>query len=238
MRDQSIESVNLNYMKDDTKNVFGCINTADGDRSGQKQHYALVLAGGRSRRMGSDKALLRPDGAEGESFLERAVHFWKNSQRVEKVLVAVGQPGHLKRLPEGAEPVYDLLEDRGPMAGILSAFRQTDAELLYVSAVDMPDLRREAILPVPSRDCGAAVYLADGRPEPLFGVYRRCAADAAERLLDSGSGRMSDLLNQVKTEYHEASPHLQKMFGNINTPEDFKSRFSGFLEGCNEKQED
>ena len=207
-------------MKKAIEKASGCTSAVGAPTTGQNLRCALVLAGGRSSRMGSDKALLRPDGDDGETFLERAVRFWKESGAVDRILVAVGQPGHLEPLPEGAEAVYDLLEDRGPMAGILSAFRQTDAELLYVSAVDMPNLQKEAILPIPSEDNDAAVYLLDGRPEPLFGIYRRTIRDAAENLLLSGRGKMSLLLDQVRTEYRRIPEGWEYIFWNVNTRED------------------
>lgn len=183
-----------------------------------KKHYALILAGGRSRRMGCDKALFE---IEGETMLERSVKFWKSTGLTDRILVAAGRPGHLEKLPEGAESVFDIMEDRGPLAGILSAFRQTDAELLYVSAVDMPALKKEAILPDPAEKGGdAAVWCNDGRPEPLFGVYRRSIADAAEKQLMEGNGKLSRLLDSVKTIYYNVPEDLKGVFRNINTEKD------------------
>ena len=139
---------------------------------------ALILAGGRSSRMGTDKPLLK---IGDETLLERAVRFWRESGRVSRILVANGQPGHLEPLPEGAEAVYDLEEGRGPMAGLIAAFRQTDADVLYVSAVDMPFLRKDAILPVPPGD--ACVYRCGGGLQPAFAVYRRSILPLAEKKL-------------------------------------------------------
>lgn len=187
----------------------------DAQRSAVGARCALILAGGRSSRMGRDKAL-EPLG--GETMLERAVRFWRESGRVDSVLVAVGQPGHLDPLPEGVTAVPDLIEGRGPLAGIWSAFQATPAELLYVSAVDMPNLTADAILPEPRGD--AAVYRRAGRPEPLFGIYRRTVAPVAERLLKNGVSKMSALLDAVDTGYHEVSPEQARLFDNLNTPHD------------------
>lgn len=239
--------------------AVGCEDMKDMKGVPGERCYALILAGGRSRRMGRNKALLRlggpkagagsentadgdrtaeaektdsaagdiADGAEkangavGETLLERAVRFWKASQAAERVLIAAGQPDRLGELPEGAEAVYDLMEDRGPMAAVLSAFRQTDADLLYVSAVDMPCLTEEAIPPVPPEDRDASVYLLSGKPEPLFGVYRRSVMAEAEKLLRSGSGKMSLLLERVRTEYLSVPPQMESVFRNVNTWEEY-----------------
>ena len=220
---------------------------------------ALILAGGRSLRMGREKALIT---ADGETLLERAARFWKSAGLAERILVAVGTTEHLQRLgslPEETEPVVDIFEDCGPMVGILSAFRQTGAEILCVSAVDMPCLKREAaelLLKRMKDDRGrreefsseeqrrasggklhagrrpeAAVYINDGRPEPLFGVYRRSIAEAAERLLRSGRRKMSDLLEEAETIYCPVPASMREIFRNINTPEDLQQ-----LEDCSRRK--
>lgn len=184
---------------------------------------ALILAGGRSRRMGQDKALIRWGN---ETLLERAVRFWRTSGRVDRVLVAEGTPGRFSPLPPGAEPVADRVPGRGPMEGLVAGFEASGAELLYVSAVDLPNLRPEAILPPPEHD--AAVYRRDGRPEPLFGVYRRSVVPAAGALLEQGNGRMSALLEAVHTDYYYTPPCLEGVLQNLNTPADCLAARAGY----------
>lgn len=174
---------------------------------------ALILAGGRSRRMGADKARL---DFGGQTMLERAVEFWRSSGAVEQIYVAVGAPDHFPSLPGGAISLPDLVEGRGPLGGLHAAFSQSDAELLWVSGVDMPLLRREAILPAPKGD--AIVYRLDGRPEPLFGVYRRTVLPVIEEMLSQDCGKLRLLLDRVETEYVEAPPELADCFRNVNTP--------------------
>lgn len=182
---------------------------------GQAHCCAVVLAGGRSRRMGRDKARINWGG---ETLLERAVRFWRQSGRVEQVLVAEGAPGHLPVLPPGARAVADPVPDKGPMAGLVAAFRASGADLLYVSAVDLPNLTEQAILPPPEHD--AAVYRRAGGVEPLFGVYRRSVLPWAEALLERGDGKMSHLLQVVRTDYYYTPPCLEGVLQNLNSPED------------------
>lgn len=188
----------------------------------RKTTCALILAGGQSRRMGSDKSLLALDG---QSLLERAVAFWRAQERIGAVLVAVGSEEHLTSLPDGAEPVYDLFPGAGPMAGLHAAFSQTDAEALYVSAVDMPYLTADALLPVPDGD--AAVYTKDGRPDPLFGVYRRSCLPALTAALKRGDRRMSALLEALDTEYRELPEGLSAVLENLNTRADYLRALAG-----------
>ena len=176
---------------------------------------ALILCGGKSRRMGTDKTVLT---LEGTTLLERAAAFWRSVPGIDAVLAAVGSADHLSALPEGVTPVYDLYPGCGPMAGIHAAFAQTDTELLYVSAVDMPFLRADALLPPPAGD--AAVYTLQGRPEPLFAVYRRSCLAALERALREGRYKMNALLRDLDTAYIPLPEAWIPLLANLNTPAD------------------
>lgn len=184
--------------------------------------YALVLAGGRSKRMGTDKAMI---ALRGETLLARAVRFWKGIPGIEGVIIAGGREAHFEALPAGCTAVPDLYPGCGPMAGLHAAFVQTDADVLYVSAVDMPFLRPEAVLPLPEHD--AAVYDKDGRPEPLFGVYRRSVLPVLEELLKAGEHRMQALLDAVKTDHLPLPEDLADVTANLNRREDLMRAMAG-----------
>lgn len=184
--------------------------------------YALILAGGRSRRMGRDKALLPMDSG---NMLSRAVAFWRGTEHICGVIVSVGEDAHFPSLPEGTLPVSDIYPGGGPMAGLHAAFAKTNAEVLYVSAVDMPFLQKDALLPLPKGD--AAVYVKDGRPEPLFGVYRRSALPAMEAALAAGQSKMTALLEGLNTEYAPLPPELSQAVSNLNTPGGYLRALAG-----------
>lgn len=183
---------------------------------------ALILAGGRSSRMGSDKAML---SLEGSTLLARAVRFWQDAPGIGSVLVSVGRTDHFSALPDGVLPVPDLFPDCGPMAGLHAAFTLTDAELLYVSAVDMPFLRTDALLPDPKGD--VSIYVNREKPEPLFGVYRRTALPAIEDALRSGERRMRALLDRLDTEYIPLPDALAEAVSNLNTRADLLRALAG-----------
>lgn len=185
--------------------------------------YALILAGGKSSRMGKDKPLLKLGGM---TMLQKAVSFWQKTEMVDKILISVGPEDHFKDLPKNTEPISDLYEGKGPMAGILSAFEKTDADVLYVSAVDMPNLMNALLLPIPE-DADAAVYQRNGRPEPLFGVYKRSILPEAKKLLQAGNNRMRALLDQVKTSYFSLPSAQEFVFENLNTIEDLQRARAG-----------
>ena len=90
---------------------------------------AVILSGGRSSRMGRDKAEL-PLG--GETFLERLTTGF--TPLFDRVYVSVDQPG---RYP-GRRELPDLRPGQGPLAGLEAAFRSTEAEAVFLAAVDLP----------------------------------------------------------------------------------------------------
>lgn len=178
----------------------------------------LILAGGRSTRMGSDKAAVTLDG---KSLLLRAIDFWKTACPDAPIYVSAGQQEHQLSLPEGVTPVYDLIKDRGPMGGLQAAFRQCAQELLWVSAVDMPLLSSQAVELLSKKRChceDACVFTHDGRPEPLLGLYRSTCLPVIDGLLESGENRMSALLDTVKAT--RVPLKNTDWVRNVNTPQE------------------
>ena len=184
--------------------------------------YALILCGGRSSRMGGDKAALRMGGL---TLLERAAAFWAARPEIGAVLAAVGTPEHALSLPAGVTPVYDSFPGAGPMAGLHAAFVQTDAEVLYVSAVDMPFLTGDALPPLPTGD--VSVFTRNGRPDPLLGVYRRSCLPALTAALERGQRKMSVLLDGLDAEYHELPEEHTAVLENLNTRSDYLRALAG-----------
>jgi molybdenum cofactor guanylyltransferase len=155
----------------------------------------IVLAGGRSRRMGADKAALDWDGEPLVARVARAV-----AAGVDGPVVVVGAPGRaLPALPAGAEAVSDARPDRGPLEGLVAGLRAVGvrADVAFVAAVDLPLLTPALVARVlaelrPGDD--AAVPWAAGRPQYLAAAYRTGVLAAATRLADAGGRGMRDLL--------------------------------------------
>lgn len=179
----------------------------------------LILAGGRSTRMGSDKALAE---LGSKTLLQRAVDFWQRAMPDAKIYLSVGQPDHFTTIPEGVTPIYDLQPDCGPMGGLHAAFHQTGETLFLVSAVDMPLLSTDALdLLQKKRFHGEdiCVFTRDGnRPEPLFGFYRSTCLPTVDRLLSSGENRMSALVSNMRSTLVRLPK--EQWVANVNTPEE------------------
>ena len=182
---------------------------------------AFVLAGGKSTRMGSDKAFLR---LGDETLLSRAL---KTAGAVSADVRIVGDAQKFAAFGRVVEDVY---RDRGPLGGIHAALSSSTAELNLMLAVDLPFVKPEFLgyLLSRARESGAMVTVprAGGGLQPLCAVYRRGFADVAEQSLREGNNKIDSLFAEVETCVIEEDELARAgfsagMFHNLNTPEEF-----------------
>jgi molybdopterin-guanine dinucleotide biosynthesis protein A len=152
-----------------------------------------VLAGGESRRMGCDKALL-PWG-DG-TLLGHAI---ARLRRVcADVAVACGPTPRYE--DTGARVITDVIADAGPLAGLVSVLAQTPTPLALVLAVDLPfatpELLRFLVESAGADD--AVVPVTDRGPHPLCAVYRTTCLSPARRRLDAGEYKMTAFWPDVR----------------------------------------
>ncbi len=157
-----------------------------------QQIGAVILAGGRNRRMhGEKKAFFR---FEEKSFLE---HLKDGLAGFEAVYLSVDTPGSYEQA--GLPLVVDLYPGVGPIGGICSALEKSSETALFVAACDMPYLQRktvERILTAYREHPGTVTIAeADGRRHTLFGVYPRCVLPQMKQQIAEGKYKMIDLLN-------------------------------------------
>jgi molybdopterin-guanine dinucleotide biosynthesis protein A len=185
---------------------------------GPIRHAAIVLAGGRSARMGQDKAVI---AWEGTTLLERAV---AELSRI-GVVVVVRAPGQeLPALHAAAIVTDDAHPDRGPLQGLASGLRAVGAgATAFVCGVDMPLMDAAFALRVlAALDAGArvdaAVPVVGGRPQPLAAAYRSEVADRAEQFLADGGRSLMALLDLLEVRRLDDLPGAAAAVRNVNTP--------------------
>lgn len=143
----------------------------------------LILAGGRSSRMGRDKATLKlPDG---RTLLQRQADILR-ATGVTNLFVSV-RPGSETQLP-GATLVPDVTLDAGPLAGIAAGLRAAPPGLVLVLAVDMAEMQSahlRQLLELATPDRGVVPTLA-GHYEPLAAIYPSALAGSAEAAVAAG----------------------------------------------------
>jgi len=183
---------------------------------------AIVLAGGRSRRLGQDKALL--DLGQGP-LLARTVQV--AAALCSEVVVVTDVPGRYRELALPVRWASDRLPGRGPLAGLEAGLRAIGNEFALLLACDLPflSLRLLAHMLAQERDYEALVPFWEGRWHPLHAVYARSCLSRVEELLQEGEGRMEALLPRLRLrvlppeEIGRIDPQGLSLF-NLNTPQD------------------
>lgn len=155
---------------------------------------AVVMAGGFSRRMGTDKAAL-PHPISKLPLLEHQLRLLAELHpRRRFVSARIKQP--LPTLPTDVTRIDDDGE-HGPLGGIIATLEASDSEHLLVIAVDLPQLTRETLEqllnPAPLADSGAVATSPNGI-EPLVAIYPRQALPAMQAALGTGSYSVKSLL--------------------------------------------
>lgn len=180
--------------------------------------WGLVLAGGRSTRMGSDKALLRQDG---ETQLSRAVSLLE--AHVDRVFVST-RPDQAGDAERGKfEQIVDRYEEIGPVAGILSALDSYRDVNWLVLACDLPNIDDETIACLVeslSSDHPVTAYasVVDGLPEPLCAIYRPQSRSLISGFVAKGIICPRKML--IRSDTHLLTQPSPGALHNINAPED------------------
>ncbi|HKG58433.1 MAG TPA: molybdenum cofactor guanylyltransferase [Pyrinomonadaceae bacterium] len=185
---------------------------------------AFILAGGASRRMGTDKSQLL---IERQTFTERIAETL--SQVVDSVALVGGSGSNFPR-------VADVYPQWGALGGIHAALAACKREWAIVVACDLPFVTAElfSFLAELRLDHDAVVPVQqDRRPQPLAALYRvdPCLQRATE-LIEAGRRRPLDLLDAVNTRWVEFDEltnldQAERFFVNINTPSDYDEAIRG-----------
>ena len=183
---------------------------------------AFVLAGGKSTRMGTDKAFLE---FSGRSLLANALEL---ARVVGAEVRVVGDPA---RFSAFGTVVQDVYPDRGPLGGIHAALASSNTELNLMMAADLPllDVRFLKHLIDIAGTCDALVTVPSvhGYYEPLCAVYRKEFGRLAGEALAANRNKVDALFSVipvrvVSDDEFASGGFSPTMFRNVNTPEDWK----------------
>jgi molybdenum cofactor guanylyltransferase len=195
----------------------------------------IVLAGGRSSRMGAPKAALE---WHGSTLLRRTTGLL--GRVLDGPVVVVAAPGQdLPALPAGVEVVTDPVEGRGPMQGIATGLRAVADRVAaaFVCSTDLPFLHPafvRRVLGMLASDLDVVLPVARGFPQPLAAVYRTALAPRVVELIDQGRMRPAMLFEQVRVlrlddaalladaALAAADPTLDSVL-NVNEPEGYRA---------------
>jgi molybdopterin-guanine dinucleotide biosynthesis protein A len=153
---------------------------------------AVIMAGGRSSRMGTDKGLVHFKGKEMVRWpIEILEQFFKN------VFIVANNPGYAKF----GLPIYeDLLKDKGPLAGIYTALKLSATPWNFIVACDMPFVNSFVIqrLVDSCNSHDAVVPYYNDRPEPMCACYNKTCIPYIEKQLAAGNNKLQDFLQEIR----------------------------------------
>lgn len=201
--------------------------------AGELPISGILLAGGRSSRMGTDKALL---DRQGKPLLWHIAGGM--AELCNPLVVAVGEKERemlyreaLDELVDRASFVCDVYPGRGPLAGLHAALSILPEGYAFVMACDMPFLSKSLL----RRMIAQTTTIRDGQEEAVSGIeqpdvimapnqpfhalYHTRIADKLERLLEQGEYRVMKMLAQMRVTVVSLESEEERAFQNLNTPE-------------------
>jgi molybdopterin-guanine dinucleotide biosynthesis protein A len=187
----------------------------------------VVLVGGKSRRMGTDKALLAVGGRPLYRIALDALR-----QVVPRLLLVGGPPGGGAAGGRFAGEEVPVVEDVYPgssLGGLHAGLLRAGTPYIFALACDMPSPGPALIRQLLSLrgGCDVVVPRREGRMEPLFAAYSRVCLGPMEHLLAAGNHRIFDFFPEVRTRVVEGE-ELERLdaggasFVNLNTPGEYR----------------
>ena len=177
----------------------------------------IILAGGRSRRMGQDKSLLP---LKGKPMIQHVLD--QVRPHFEEIIVSSNTP-EVHQFP-GIKTVSDHEQGRGPLMGICTALQACSHDTSFVVACDMPNiditLMRQMLRQAYRYD--AVIPRANQRfLEPLFAVYNRPMLYIIEESLAEGKNTVQDVVTLGNVLYVDLSEEQQRALLNLNTKQEY-----------------
>lgn len=195
---------------------------------------ALVLAGGKSRRMGEDKAKLVFDG---KTLLSNALSLLDPIVDETYISLRQGQAMPKEAVQADIEAIYDNYGEIGPAAAILTALEEQEDCAWLVVAVDLPLLDEQTLMQIiQERDPGklATAFLSStaghaGQPEPLCTIYEPTIREKLKASVIEQEIRCPRLiLSSLGSDAKLIQLRNLKALTNVNTPEEFdRARMKG-----------
>jgi molybdenum cofactor guanylyltransferase len=190
--------------------------------------FGLILAGGHSKRMGQDKALLSYAGrsqlARGfellQPFCEQVLVSTRNGQSLS------GEHARFAQLPDS-----ESFQEIGPIGGILTALSSRPMDAWLILACDLPFVREETIrflLEQRDRQKVATAFISsrDGLPEPLCAIWEPASRPVIESFLGQGIKCPRKVL--IKAQAHLLPLPDPQWLDNVNTPQDYDQAIKKF----------
>jgi molybdopterin-guanine dinucleotide biosynthesis protein A len=185
---------------------------------------AVLLAGGRSTRFGSDKALFQPPGT-GQPLWGLQLDKLR-ALGASEVVISAAADGPSFPVPSGVRVVLDEVEGAGPLAGLAAVLGAVEANRILVLGIDMPAVSVAGLrlLLEAAPGAGGLVPRLSDRWEPLLAIYPTRLADLARERLLAGQRSLQGFVDAALTRDLVAAwpvpSGAEPWFANLNHPGD------------------
>lgn len=185
---------------------------------------AILLSGGKSSRMGTNKALLKINGKTNiERIRDELIKLF------DEVILVTNEPEEYRFL--NLKTVTDEYPGKGPLAGIHAGLKASSFDANLVVACDMPfvsaELAESMVKNLGHHD--AVVPVIGGRRHPLFAVYQKSIMEAAEASIGKDRLRLQHLFENLDVHFLTeqdletySNGSLERIFFNMNKPEEYE----------------
>ena len=187
-----------------------------------------ILAGGKSSRMGEDKALLE---LNGKSFIQQIT---ETLQSVFHKVIIISDRGEKYQFLDLA--IYqDIFKECGPLGGIHSALRNAETKKVFIVSCDLPLMTSDAIGHLVARAHEGIIVVPSlqKRVQPLFGIYGQTCLPDLEEFLKRGQKRVRRFVEEmgaVVLPMDSALPVQQsEIFINVNTAKNYRKLIEASL---------
>lgn len=183
---------------------------------------AVIVAGGKSSRMGKDKSLL-PFGMF-KSLTQ--FQYTKLQQFFSNVYISTKE----NKFDFEAALIYDKYEDSSPLVALLSIFETLNVESVFLLAVDTPFIDEKVIEHIykqETKECDVVIAKSPSGEHPLCGIYKKSILSTLQKQYEKGNHRLHDLLrevNTIKVAFSDDTP-----FANLNHPNEYTDAFRTYL---------
>lgn len=182
---------------------------------------AIILAGGESSRMGTDKAFLK---IGNQHLIKKEI--WLLRKIFEKIIIVTNSLPKYRRY-KGIKIIPDIIPHRGPLGGIYSGLVASSSTYNFVVACDMPFINESLIRYMIKNkdDYDVLIPKIDKKFHPLFGIYSKDCISVIEKKLKQKNLHVSSIFQKLKTnfiskkEIKRIDPDLLSLV-NINTRDD------------------
>lgn len=174
-------------------------------------YSGIIVAGGKSSRMGQDKALMELEGTPMIQRIAAALHAFTN-----EIIIASNNSEHYAF---GDRGVADNYIDSGPLSGIEAGLSVAKNDSCFVISCDTPMINGSILSALmKGNNTDATIARCGDKAHPLIGIYHRSSLQEIQGHLEKRDLKMMNVLDQLNTTFIDFPISEQEAFQNINTP--------------------